>query len=71
MKMDWKGVAVLAGAALVIYFMTRRDVQQIAKTVGAAIDPASTENVFYKTVSSVTPQKSLGSWLYDVLNPGK
>lgn len=67
MKLDWKGVAVIAGAALVVYFITRRDVQKIA----SAVNPANPENVFYKTASAATPQQSVGSWLYDLLHPGE
>lgn len=71
MKLDWKGVAVIAGAALVVYLITRRDVQKIAAGAAQAVNITSPENLAYKTASAVTPQGSVGSWLYDLLHPGE
>jgi hypothetical protein len=65
-KLDWKGVAIIAGTAFIIYLMTRRDVQKIAQ----AVNPANPENIVYKTVSAGTETGSFGSALYDVFGSG-
>lgn len=41
MKLDWKGVAILAGAALLIYFITRRDLQKAAAIADQIGDKAA------------------------------
>lgn len=43
-------------------------VKNKAGSVVRSIDPTSNENVFYKGVSAITPQKSLGSFIYDLFH---
>jgi len=61
-NLDWKAVAMLGGVALVLYFVAKRE----AGAVAQAVNPLNPENVIYKGASSITPQKSIGSWLYDL-----
>lgn len=59
-----KQFAVVLGVISLAMIVARSKVVEIGK----AVDPTSRDNIFYKGVSSVTPQKSLGSWLYDLFN---
>lgn len=55
-------VVAVAGGVLLLYLLGK------SKQVAASVNPTSRENVFYQGVSSITPQNSLGSWLYDLFN---
>ena len=71
MNLDYKTALVLVGGVVAAYFILRNDAVALAKATGKAIDPTSTNNVFYKTVSAATPTGSLGSWVYDLFHTSK
>ncbi len=40
MRFDWKGIAIIAGAILTVYFISRRDAQNLFSTTGTALTDA-------------------------------
>lgn len=71
------GAGVLVGG-LVLYWIATRVASKASDTaaaVGAAVNPASDQNLAYRGVNAIgsaitgDPSWSLGSWLYDVFNP--
>jgi cell division GTPase FtsZ len=73
--MDYKTVLAIGGVALVLYFVFKKEAEKAAAAAGAALNPTSPSNVFYQGASAVTgaltgqPNISLGSEVYDLLNP--
>jgi hypothetical protein len=61
--------------ALAAYYSASK-AKQLAEKAGAAIDPTSTENVFYQGVNKVgatltgKDNFNLGFWIYDKLHGG-
>ncbi len=45
MSLDWKGIAILTGAALVIYFVSRRDAQNVLTNIRNAVTGDSIRQV--------------------------
>jgi len=66
-----KSTLIIVGGALAVFLILRSDVKQTVKTVGNAVNPLNQNNIIYTGVSSLTPQSSLGSWLYDWSHPTK
>lgn len=68
-------VAMLAGVALVLYFVAKREVGAGARALGNAVNPLNPDNVFARSTDALggsltgDPSWSLGSWLYDQFNP--
>lgn len=76
-NLDWKAVTALIVGAVVVYSIIKKDALAAAQAVGGAINPVSNQNVFYKATNAVggavtgTQSFSLGSWIYDKINPSK
>lgn len=77
-KLDAKAVLAVGAVALVAVYLARRQVIEVAKNVGAAVNPVSRENVFYKGTNAVVnalagdgEDASLGTRLYDWIHGGK
>lgn len=73
------GVLLVAGVVY-LHWQAGRAVEAVtsgAKAVGNAVNPVSSENIFYQGVSEVTQavtgnsQDSFGTWLYGYLNEGE
>lgn len=74
-----KAALIVGGVALAVY-VTRKATTAVSDAAGQAlqaVNPWNNENVIYQTANSavqaVTGSKNatLGTWLYDVLNPEK
>ena len=73
-----KWAAVAAVAAVALYFIGRKvagAVADNAANIGAAVNPVSDRNIFYRGTNAVggalsgSSDWSLGSWIYDVTHP--
>lgn len=69
---------LIVGGALVVLYVARSEAQQAAKAIGQGINPTNPENWFYSMVNAVgdavddggnNNSFSLGSWIYDLVNP--
>lgn len=74
------GLIGMAGAYFLGKFLIKdaaAEVGQVASRVGAAINPTSDQNIFYRGVNAIGAAVSgdekfnLGSWTYDVLHPSE
>lgn len=71
------GVGIIVGGAL-LYWVATKVIDKAAagaKAVGRAVNPTSDQNLAYRGVNGIgaaisgDSSWSLGSWLYDVMNP--
>lgn len=69
---DWRPYAIVLGGAVGIYFLAKN---QAAKALNA-VSPLNPNNVIYGGVNTAGAQVTgdanfnLGSWLFELLNPG-
>lgn len=72
---DWRLLAVAAGVVAALVYVAKKQVGVAANEIGAAVNPLSTNNIFYggvNAVGGVVAQDNswtLGGWLYDALHP--
>lgn len=76
MNIDYKAILALGGVILVIGWVLRNQVGQAAAAVGQGIDPVNPNNWintgFLRLYSTLTDgQGTLGTDIYDILNPGR
>lgn len=76
MNMNYKTVIAIGGLAVVLYWLSKREIAGALSAVGEAINPLSDKNVFYGTANAIGgavsgggEDWSLGSAIYDLLNP--
>ena len=78
MNLDYKTVLAIGAVLGIGAYLARRQVVQTAQAVGSAINPVSSENIFYKGASAVTnaiandtQEVPLGTRIYDFFNTGQ
>jgi hypothetical protein len=76
MKTDWKTIVAIGAVIGVGAYLAKKQVTAAAEAVGTAVNPVSSENIFYKAASSVADALSedqqpmpLGSRIYNWFNP--
>jgi hypothetical protein len=74
MNLDWKTIVAGGAVVLVIGYVLKKQAEAAVSTVAQAVNPVNPENIFYTGASSLTSavtgnQTSLGSQIYDWLNP--
>ena len=72
-----KTVFAIGGVVLVFAYLAKRQVVEASQALAEAVNPVSSENVFYSGASKITKaltgnqNKTFGTWLYDVTHPGE
>src|SRR5262245_39147956 len=79
---NWKTVAAVGGVVLLVYYLARKTVTDVAgavgegaAAVGRAVNPVSDQNLIYRGIGAVggavsgDSSWSLGGAIYDLLHP--
>lgn len=72
-QLDWKAILALGGVAVVFYYLAKKEAGAAVSTVEKAVNPASTQNVAYKTASAIFAPagQTIGTELYNITHPGQ
>lgn len=72
MVLNAKGVLALGVVVGVLAYLAKRQAVQAAEAVGAAVNPVSNQNIFYKGVNAVTGAVSGNKWyITDIFGANK